>query len=96
MIKLLTSDRQTVNYQSQFSVEVHYFNSNASLKNTEKVLFFFLFVCFLFSIKFFLPSRQRVLGRTLNPKNATLMPRQFERIFFSNLISTRFWLYDRV
>ena len=35
-----------MNYQSQFSVEVHYFNSNASLKNTEKVLLFFLFVFF--------------------------------------------------
>ena len=41
--------------------------------------------------------RDRMLiVRTLNPKNATLMPRRFERNFFPNLISTTFWLYDRV
>ena len=29
-------------------------------------------------------------------KNATLMPRRFEKNFFPNLISTTFWLYDRI
>ena len=44
-------------------------------------------------------ARAHACGSSLDvepEKNATLMPRQFKRNFFPNLISTTFWLYDRV